>query len=204
MKHLIILSALVAGLLLTGCGNGEGPLAAPESIVPDASLREAPSRPELVALSEAAEAKRMRLYEAAETGRMTPLARIANAEPGFISNIGGETHISYWTLLRRTGADPGGTLLALFSQPHAVKVVGDETWYIWPDLAALAPEDLIPEKLDFQDRARLLELVGEDGIARIRAGNPYPGLRTAIAEDGRWVYFIYNEDLIEASEAGEP
>ena len=195
---------LVFGLLLAACGNGEASIEVPPTVIPDESLREAPSRPEIAALSEAAEAKRLRLSEAAETGRMTPLARIANAEPGFISNIGGETHISYWTLLRRAGADPGGTLLALFSQPHAVKEVGDETWYVWPDLAALTPEDLIPEKLDFQDRARLLELVGEDGIARIRAGNPYPGLRTAIAEDGRWVYFIYNEDLIEASEAGEP
>lgn len=194
----------IAGLLLVACGKGEAPVEVPLTVIPDESLREVPSRPELVVLSEAADAKRLHLTEAAETGRMTPLARIADREAGFVSNIGGQTHITYWTLLRRTGADPGATLAALFSQPHAVKAVGDETWYIWPDLAALAPEDLIPEKLDFQDRARLLELVGEDGIARIRDGHPYPGLRTAIAEDGRWVYFIYNEDLIEASEAGEP
>ena len=31
-------------------------------------------------------------------------------------------------------------------------------------------------------------------IARIRAGEGYPGMRTAIAEDGTWIYFVLGQD----------
>ena len=193
---------LVAALMLTACGRADGPEIIAEPIVPDESLIEPPARAALPVLTEAAIEKRAKLLAIAEMDRLRPLARIADTEPGFVSNIGGQAHFTYWNLLRRIGVDPNTKLIALFAEPHAAKQVGEETWYIWPDLAALAPEDLIPEKLDFQDRARLMELVGEDAIARIREGSPYPGMRTAIAEDGRWVYFIYNEDLIEASNEG--
>ena len=56
------------------------------------------------------------------------------------------------------------------------------------------PSDLIPEKLSFQDRRRLEELIGADGIARIRAGEGYPGMRTAISEEGVWIYFVLGQD----------
>jgi hypothetical protein len=52
----------------------------------------------------------------------------------------------------------------------------------------------MPVKLSFQDRRRLEELIGEDGIARIRAGEGYPGMRTAIAEDGTWIYYVLGQD----------
>ena len=52
----------------------------------------------------------------------------------------------------------------------------------------------MPERLSFADRARLLDLVGETGIARIRQGQGYPGVRTAIAEDGRWLYFVHQSE----------
>ena len=61
------------------------------------------------------------------------------------------------------------------------------------DLAARDASDLIPEKLSFQDRRRLMELIGEEGIERIRQGEGYPGMRTAIAGNGRWVYFVMGE-----------
>ncbi|MEE9381162.1 MAG: hypothetical protein V3V03_07140 [Hyphomonadaceae bacterium] len=189
-------------LFLTACGRDDGAEVIAEPVIPDDSLIEPPARAALPVLTEAAVAKRAKLLETAETDRLRPLARIADAEPGFVSNIGEQAHFTYWNLLRRIGVDPNTKLIELFAEPHAAKQVGEETWYIWPDLAALSAEELIPERLDFQDRARLMELVGEDGIARIREGSPYPGMRTAIAEDGRWVYFIYNEDLIEASSEG--
>ena len=48
--------------------------------------------------------------------------------------------------------------------------------------------------------ARLRELVGEPGLARIRGGEAYPGVRTAIAEDGDWLYFVHEtqQDTEEA------
>ena len=125
--------------------------------------------------------------------------RLADAEPNFVSNFAGDSHNVHWDLLLRTGCDPLAILCGLLDGPYGTRRVGDQTWYIWPDLAALSAEDLLPEKLTFTDRARLLELVGEPGLERVRAGEGYPGVRTAIAEDGRWLYFVH-ETAEEAQE----
>ena len=130
------------------------------------------------------------------------LVRLANAEPNFVSNFAGESHKVHWDLLRRTGFDPLAKLGGLLDGPYGTRQVGDQTWFIWPDLAALDPDALLPEKLTFADRARLLELVGEPGLERIRSGEGYPGVRTAIAEDGRWLYFVH-ETAEETRESDE-
>ena len=122
------------------------------------------------------------------------LALQANSEPAFVSNFANQSHRVHWDLLRRTGFDPLMQLERLLEGPYGTRQVGDEIWYIWPDLAALDAEALEPERLSFSDRARLRELVGEPGIVRIRDGQAYPGVRTAIAEDGRWLYFIHQTE----------
>ena len=90
---------------------------------------------------------------------------------------------------------------ALLDGPYGTRQVGDQVWYIWPDFAARDSEDLMPERLDFADRARLRELVGDTGLDRIRAGEAYPGLRTAIADDGRWLYFVH--ETVQDTEESE-
>lgn len=127
------------------------------------------------------------------------LVRLADREQNFVSNLAGESHKVHWDLLRRTGFDPLHRLGDVLDGPYGTRQVGEQTWYIWPDFAALDAPDLLPEKLDFADRARLADLVGEPGLARIRAGQDYPGIRTAIAEDGRWLYFVH--ETIEDTEA---
>ncbi len=82
----------------------------------------------------------------------------------------------------------------LLSGPYGTRKVGDEVWYIWPDLAARMPEDLQPERLSFSERARLRDLIGEAGLQRIRDGQRYPGVRTAISETGRWLYFVHESE----------
>jgi len=138
-----------------------------------------------------------RLLEITSNGQMTPMVREANKNPDFQSNFGGQSHSRHWSLLRRIGIDPVQNLREILDQPYDVKRVGNEDWFIWPDFAAHPPEDLIPEGLSFQDRARLRDLIGERGIARIRAGEPYPGVRLAISDTGRWVYFIHDIDSYE-------
>jgi len=135
-----------------------------------------------------------RLLKITSNGQITPIIREAEGEESFQSNFGGQPVSQHWLLLRRIGVDPPTKLREVLAQPYATKQVGDEVWYIWPDFAALPAADLIPEKLSFQDRARLRVLIGETGIAKIEAGETYPGVRTAIADNGRWVYFIHNVD----------
>ena len=117
--------------------------------------------------------------------------RLADAEESFVSNFAGEAHRVHWDLLRRTGFDPVAKLGGLLDGPYGTRQVGDQIWYIWPDFAALEADQLLPERLTFTDRARLRELVGEPGLARIRNGEAYPGVRTAIAGDGDWLYFVH-------------
>ncbi|MEL6826673.1 MAG: hypothetical protein AAFN91_10540 [Pseudomonadota bacterium] len=134
-----------------------------------------------------------------ERDSLNRLVRLARTDENFVSNFAGESHKVHWDLLRRTGFDPLHRLGDLLDGPYGTRQVGDQTWYVWPDFAALDADELLPEKLEFADRARLEALVGEPGLARIREGQDYPGIRTAIAEDGRWLYFVH--ETIEDTEA---
>ncbi|MEO1406401.1 MAG: hypothetical protein AAFV54_07905 [Pseudomonadota bacterium] len=177
--------------VLAACGaedTVETPTIRPE---PDETLIELPAQIEPPNLTDLAEARRQELKDLALAGRLRGLSRLGDQTEGFISNFAGEAHYDHWRLLRRTGVDPLAKLSALLDEPHAQRQIGDEVWYIWPDLAVLSAEELLPERLAFRDRARLQELVGDEGIARIRNGEDYPGFRTAIADTGRWVYFLH-------------
>ena len=185
--------ALFAGvaLALAACSqDGE----APEPAIPDESLTQSPQPAASVDLTETVSDTRDLLLRYAAQGSLTRLARLADQSDGFISNFNGQPHREFWDLLRRTGLDPNLKLRELLDQAPGVRLVDGERWYVWPALAARDANELIPEKLSFQERKELRELIGEDGIDSIRAGKGYPGMRTAIAEDGRWVYFVLGLD----------
>lgn len=190
---------LYAGLVLGACGGQQdSPVASAPETQP--GVIAAPKVASPTPLTELAEKTATRLLKLTANGQLTPLVREAEKTENFQSNFGGQTHSRYWFLLRRVGVDPATKLQSVLAQPHGTKVVGDETWFIWPDFAALDPESIIPERLSFQDRARLLTLIGDDGVESIRQGNPYPGVRLAISDTGRWVYFLLNIDPSEEPE----
>lgn len=180
----------VAGLLLASCGAEPTP---EEVVQPDESLTQTPKVAEPVKLSEAADATRAEILRYAKAGALRNLSRVAGRTEHFIASQTGDEPYLYWDLMRRTGSDPAVMLRSLFDGPPGVREVDGEIWFVWPDLAARAPDELIPEKLNFQERARLKELVGDAGIARLRAGEGYPGKRTAISEAGAWLYFVTGE-----------
>jgi len=184
------LAALLLVGLIVSCGQSEAPVPPPRPI-PDDSLLEPPETPEPPQLTTAALNTVEELRSIATRGMLRPLSRRAEREPDFTSNFGGDRHFAHWDLMRRIGVDPNAKLLEVLDEPHAAAQVGDEVWFIWPDLAALKPDELLPEKLSFRDRARLLTLVGEEGVQAVRDGNGYPGFRTAISEDGQWLYFVH-------------
>ncbi|MEM6557084.1 MAG: hypothetical protein AAF642_14490 [Pseudomonadota bacterium] len=189
-----------AVLLLTACG---GEPASPKMRV---AVSAAPALMSLETESEfsaplpaAVDKKISDIRAVLERDSLNRLVRLALTEENFVSNFAGESHKVHWDLLRRTGFDPLHRLEGLLDGPYGMRQVGDQTWYVCPDFAALEADQLLPEKLDFADRARLAALVGEPGLARIRDGQDYPGIRTAIAEDGRWLYFVH--ETIEDTEA---
>lgn len=150
-------------------------------------------------LDEAVIETRTRILETTKRDSLRAFSRLADASDGFVSNFSDSNHHGHWSLLRRTGVDPLRQIEHLFGLQHGQRTVGSEVWYIWPDFAAMTPEELLPERLGFQDRARLLELVGEAGIEDIRQGATYMGIRTAISAKGRWVYYLHDIGAEEAA-----
>jgi hypothetical protein len=191
MRWSSALTGALAVALLAACSPAAEPERPP---VPDESLMQPPQAPVPVTLTEEAAATREQLLAHAKAGSLSRLSRAANANDGFVSNLAGTPHRQYWDLMRRIGADPNRSLRELFELPPGMREIDGEVWFVWPDLAARDAHDLIPEKLSFQDRRRLMDLIGEDGIERIRQGEGYPGMRTAIAGNGRWVYFVLGQD----------
>lgn len=181
--------SLIAACVLMACG-GPQPVAEPH-IKPDDTLLETPVEHPPEMLSDAARLTIADILEITDRNSLRRFAAYADKSEGFASNFAASKHYTHWSLMRRTGVDPLREIEALFVEKHGVKTVGEEIWYIWPDLAAKPSGDLLPERLSFRDRARLLELVGETGIEKIRAGGAYPGFRTAISQEGRWVYFLH-------------
>ncbi|MGH1421992.1 MAG: hypothetical protein ACRBEQ_09255 [Hyphomonas sp.] len=180
----------MVGLLLVSCSSEP---TFEEVVQPDESLTQTPKVAVPVELSDEAQATRAEILRFAKAGALRSLSRVAGRTEHFIASQAGDEPYLYWDLMRRTGSDPAVMLRTLFDEPPGIREVDGEIWFVWPDLAARAPDELIPEKLNFQERARLKELVGDAGIARLRAGEGYPGKRTAISEDGDWLYFVTGE-----------
>ncbi|MEM9053915.1 MAG: hypothetical protein AAGB16_01205 [Pseudomonadota bacterium] len=186
---------LLAAVFVAACGSeGGSPSVRLEVEAAPAVTLPVEVEETLAPLTADAEAKIAAIREVLARDSLNRLVRLANAEPNFVSNFAGESHKVHWDLLRRTGFDPLAKLGGLLDGPYGTRTVGVQTWYVWPDLAALDPEELLPERLDFTDRARLRDLVGEVGLERIREGQGYPGVRTAIAADGRWLYFVHETE----------
>jgi hypothetical protein len=194
MRVLLASALAMGGLAACQPAEQEAPRVRLSVPAAPAITRPAEAEEEVVELSQAAQDKIMAIREVLARNSLTRLVRLANAEPAFVSNFAGESHRVQWDLLRRTGFDPLARLQDLLDGPYGTRQVGDETWYVWPDLAALDPELLQPERLSFRDRARLRELVGDEGLSKIAEGQGYPGVRTAIAEDGRWLYFVHESE----------
>lgn len=195
-----VFGAVIASLILTGCGNDDGTPRVRVSVDAAPAVTAPIEATETVTpLTEAVDTKIADIRVILDRNSLSRLVRLANAEENFVSNFAGESHRVHWDLLRRTGFDPLMRLGALLEGPYGTRQVGDQTWYIWPDFAAREADDLLPEKLNFADRARLRELVGDVGLERIRNGESYPGIRTAIAEDGRWLYFVH--ETVEETES---
>ncbi|MCI4643779.1 MAG: hypothetical protein MRY64_03235 [Hyphomonadaceae bacterium] len=179
----------VLAICLVSCGEAaRDPAGAPP---PSESLFETETPAAPPELPEAVIATRESLLLISEAGSIRRLSYKADAEPNFLSNFGGADHYSHWDLMRRTGWDPNMHLIELFGMPYGARQVGQEIWYIWPDLAARDVADLAPERLSHRDQARLLALIGPSGMQELAEGHPYPGERTAISETGSWRYFLH-------------
>lgn len=183
-----VIALLSVLLVLAACDSGVR-----RSTKPSPQLQQIPRERDPAQPTAHAQRMRLAIIKAAKAGSITQMAKLAEETPDFQSSPNGEPPRTYWTLLRRTGIDPTRVIRDIFEEPAGQKVIDGRVIYVWPDLAAMAAEDLIPEKLSFIDRRRLRELVGEEGIELIRGGSDYPGIQTAIDQDGQWLYFTITE-----------
>lgn len=171
----------------TASGTPAQPTSNP-SFEPEKPPESAPLPTSNPRLTDAAKALVETLRTASESPRT--LAREAEKHVGFVSNPGGATPYDHWYMQRRMGVDPGANLLKLLEEPYAARTVGDEVWYIWPDMAVWDAAAFIPGRLSFADRARLIRLLGQERALAVINGAPWPGHRLAITDTGRWVYFL--------------
>lgn len=179
----------MAGLVfvLVACGRQEPPPDQIDPVIVDTPpvVLEAPTE-----LTEDARFMQEQILSITAKDSLRRFAELADETPGFASNFQGLGHYEHWSLLRRIGVDPMGKIEDLFALPFGVRQVGKEYWFIWPDFAALDEAELMPQRLSFQDRSRLRALIGEDGMQSLQQGGVFPGLRTAISDKGRWVYYV--------------
>ena len=189
VKAFLSIFAFGAIIVLSGCDLSghitpeEEPITVP--VEPVAEVKTADE-----ALPEAVAAKRDQILETLELNSVWRLARFADQEEDFRSNYGALSHYDHWYILRRAGISPIEKTKQVLEQPYGVKDFGAERFYIWPYFATRAPEELDMSRLSFTERTVLVDLIGEDGIARLEAGEPYPGWRVAIRQDGSWAYLL--------------
>lgn len=126
-----------------------------------------------------------RLHEIAATGSYRDLARMASETPGFRSNAAGMSHQDYWYLKLRTGDWPMAQVETALSYRYGVTETPSGKVYVWPWMAALAPEAITPAAEREIDR-----LLGAGQAEALRRGEVWPGYVLGIAEDGTWLYFV--------------
>lgn len=136
-------------------------------------------------LPEAVLATLERLREVASKGSYRDLARMASETPGFRSNAAGMSHQEYWYLKLRTGDWPMAQVERVLSYRHGVTETANGKVYVWPWLAALAPDAITPAAAREIDR-----LLGRGQAEALRRGEIWPGYVLGIAEDGTWLYFV--------------
>lgn len=189
--------AVLFGILISGCGNDGGRQT--ESLRVRVTAAPTVTRPvtrPLVrpALTTEVLAQIVFLKAIIQADLRSRPVRAAQPEPAFVSNSIHQLHRAHRDGLRRSGIDPPDQLGLVSDGPYGRRQWGDETAYVWPDLVAPGADDPMPELLSFSGRARLRTLVGEVELTGIGPGQGYPGAHTAIAKDGRWLYFPHQAE----------
>ena len=186
----LLLAAL--GAFLTACGSSDQaePQAQATGLIGAEVEADAPETTAYEMAAPATDTLRQ-IQILIETGSLRRLARYADTHNRFRSNFGTEAHYDYWYLLRRTGAEPLDQLARILKEPHGQLKIGGKSWYIWPDFAAMDEYSRHPDQMDISTRTRLTDLIGESGVEAMRSGAAYPGVRTAISDEGEWIYWLF-------------
>lgn len=171
------LAAALCASVLAGC---DAPAASPPlgaAIVAPPAMEEPLPDPVVATVA--------RLREVAATGSYRDLARLASETPNFRSNAAGMTHQDYWYLKLRTGDWPMAQVERVLAYRFGTKQTANGKVYVWPWLAALAPDEITPAAARDIDR-----LLGAGQAEALRKGEIWPGYVLGIAEDGTWLYFV--------------
>ena len=183
-------AALVVALaVLAGCGgDGAGTTTSAEppgtTTAPAASCSAAGLSTDLPDqdLPAPVAAVRDRIAAAAVACDYAELAAIARENPdGFSFTFGGATDpAAYWRQLEtQTDDRPLARLVQILSLPHTRNEIGA---YAWPSAYTERPTE--------SDWLALANLYPPAQLEEMRQAGSYLGYRTAISDDGRWLFFV--------------
>ena len=191
---------LIAGfvVLVAACGDGASPTttvlpattsSAASAAVPACSAQGMPAQPEPQDLPEPVAATRTAIVAAAAACDFDGLAAIVTAGvPGLFTYSLGDRGdpAGFWRAQEAAGIRSLEALVATLGLPFGrMSVVGDGD-FVWPSAFAYDSWEDVPEA----DRRVLDTLYADDDLVGFADFGAFAGYRTAIAQDGSWVFFV--------------
>lgn len=137
-------------------------------------------------LPEVVEELRLAIIEAAIRCDFEALEHLAlSGSPTFDPSVDpGSDLVTHWSRLEATGEEPMRLLVGIL-RGTLVTIVRESEEYMFPSAAGFDVWEDVPESV----RATLLDFYTSDDLAEFAAAEVYQGYRTAIDEEGRWLYF---------------
>jgi hypothetical protein len=142
--------------------------------------------PPQAGLPEPVARKRAEIWTAAKTGDYAEVASLVDPE-GFEYTFGGAVPggpAAYWRRLDQTTKErPLETLAAILELPYAFE--RRSRLYVWPFAFTRRAATLTP-----QEKARLIDALGEETVKLYEQLGSYLGYRAGIDEQGGWVFYV--------------
>lgn len=199
--------AILSGLVLSGCSEGErgsaGPTKSEPVDRPTPTITESPPPSGESGCSAAASSAklapqpglpdrvaevRLAIAEAAVSCQYRRLEALARADGESFTFTFGDSDdpARYWRRQEETGEEPMRYLVGMLERVYGKVSAGDLVLYIWPSAATYQSWAEVPSEA----RQALRPLYGGEDFEQFAGFGSYVGYRVGITDAGDWLYFV--------------